>query len=378
MAGVGAAHRSDASRVPALKPSEIHAIDGSKTTRPEMVSEGTETGDNPNNSETDQSSVLDRRLHSSLAVQTSLPTSRTPIKPLSSLGSPERGRQPTSPHRARQPHTVSPGLPFQLSPRVHSPASSQIFERSVQEDIAPAQASPSIPSHIITENHIPPILDASSEALTDDKLDPDSVEIVTHNYHQPASLPVTGACIEHPLPHGWNDETLSNIHTEADDSVSNNGTLDPTDIKRLSFVSFADLVHGEQAAESTEYRSNRNSMHMVGAQIPNFSPLGNRNRSCSPLHSPTSSRGLGTSPPTSMSSPPRTFDASPHRAARIPGSPGLGNCSPPPCLGGELNVETMRQALRRTESGDLGGWRSQPMSATDGGDHALDREQPSN
>ena len=374
MAGVGAAHRGDASRVPSLKPAEGLGVDESETTRPKLVNEGTSTEDDPMNSQPDQASASERQISSSLAVETSLPASwPTATKPLSS---PARGRQPISPHRARQPHMASPGPPFQLSPRVHSPASSQIFERSVQEDIAPAQASPSIPSHIMTENHIPPILDASSEALTDEKLDPDSVEIVTHNYHQPASLPVTGAYMDLSLPHVWNDEVASNIHTEPDDSISYHGALDSADIKRLSFVSFADLVHGEQAtAESTEYPSNRNSMHLVGAQIPSFGHFGSRNRSCSPLHSPTSSRGLGTSPPTSMSSPPRALDASPHRAARIPASPGLGNCSPPPCFGGELNVETMRQALRRTESGDLGGWRSQPMSAVDSGDHALDREQ---
>lgn len=69
------------------------------------------------------------------------------------------------------------------SPGLHSPASSQIFERDVQEP----EPSPAIPAHIKTEDHIPPALDASSLAITDDHLNPDEVEIVMHSAHQPAS-----------------------------------------------------------------------------------------------------------------------------------------------------------------------------------------------
>lgn len=343
--------------------------------RPGVDSEGIASHtSNTDNSEpkagVEVDSLPERLSRSRPAVETGLPALSPTAMNMSALHSTESSLHPISPHRAKQPHMASPGLPFQLSPRVHSPASSQIFERSVQEDMAPAQASPSIPSHIMTENHIPPILEASSAALTDDKLDPGSVEIVTHNYHQPASLPVMGAHMDHSLPHPWHDDAASNVHTETEDSASIYGALDSPDVKRLSFVSFADLVHGEQVAESTEYRSNRNSMHMGS-----FGHLGSRNRSISPLHSPTSSRGLGTSPPTSMSSPPRAMDASPHRTGRFPGSPGLCACSPTPPFGGELSVETMRQALRKTESGDLGGCRSQPMSAVGSGDNVLDREQ---
>lgn len=288
----------------------------------------------------------------------------------------EPGRRSVSPHRARQPHTASPGLPVPPSPRMHSPASSQIFERSVQEDIVPAQSSPSIPSHIKTENHIPPILDASSATITDDRLDPDSVEIVTHNSHHP----VSNAPSDQAMHGSWHEheDTALNAPIEAEDSASNYGALDSSDIKRLSFVSFADLLHGEHA-ETTDDPSNSNTAQPPGGQhIPNAGHhLGVRNRSPSPVNSPTSSHGLGTSPPTSMSSPLRANEASPHCAIRAPSSPGLSGCSPPPsAVGGELNVETMRQALRRTESGDLGGGsRSQPMSAVGTGDSTLDRER---
>lgn len=69
------------------------------------------------------------------------------------------------------------------SPGLHSPASSQIFERNVQEP----EPSPAIPAHIKTEDHIPAALDASSLAITDDHLNPDEVEIVMHAAHQPAA-----------------------------------------------------------------------------------------------------------------------------------------------------------------------------------------------
>ena len=297
-----------------------------------------------------------------------------PVSP-PNLDTLEPGRRSVSPHRARQSHTTSPGLPIQPSPRMHSPASSQIFERNVQEDIVPAQASPSIPSHIKTENHIPPILDASSATITDDRLDPDAVEIITHSSHHLVANTQNDHAVMHGSWHEHEDAVLS-APIEAEDSVSNYGALDSADIKRLSFVSFADLLHGEHA-EITDVTPNPNATQSSGGG-PNLNPghLGARNRSPSPVHSPTSSHGLGTSPPTSMSSPLRANETSPHGAIRAPSSPGLSGCSPPPSVvGGELNVETMRQALRRTESGDLGGYRSQPMSAVGTGDNTLDRER---
>ena len=74
------------------------------------------------------------------------------------------------------------------SPGLHSPASSQIFERNVQEP----EPSPAIPAHIKTEDHIPAALDASSLAITDNQLNPDEVEIVMHAAHQPAAAVSAG------------------------------------------------------------------------------------------------------------------------------------------------------------------------------------------
>ena len=273
----------------------------------------------------------------------------------------------------------SPALAgYSSSPRLHSPASSQIFERNVQEDVLPPQASPHLPSHIITENHIPPALDASSAAITNEGLDPDSVEIVTHATHQPASVTITGAISEHPMTssfHGTSsfhdDLGYGHRHALHDDNTSNYGTLDSADVRRLSFVSFADVVHAEHAehADVAEDHSRRKSSHLANLTS---NAMHEAPRSPSPMRSPVSSHGFGTSPPTSGSTSVKGLEASPNRGGRGPGSP-LPPHSPP--LGGELNVETMRQALRKTGSGDLSGARSQPMSAV-GNDDGTFMDKP--
>ncbi|KAK2812148.1 hypothetical protein FQN50_001505 [Emmonsiellopsis sp. PD_5] len=307
----------------------------------------------------------------------SILTPITTMRPVSPLGSRNSSRPSASPHRARNTY-ISPSSPNRAfrsaSPRMHSPASSQIFERDVQEDITPAQASPSIPSHIMTENHIPPILEASSAALTDDRLDPDSVEIVTHNFHQPAALSVTGAGpTEHSMTSSWHEDLSPHIPPDVEDFASKYGSLEPADVRRLSFISFADVVHGEHAAES-DHISNRDSVYLAGLST-NAASLAAHNRSPSPIRSPVSSHGFGTSPPTSVSPSTKGVESSPSRGGGHPaGSPRLCGHSPPPgTFGGELNIETMRQALRRTGSGDFGGYRSQPMSAVGNDDGTYDR-----
>lgn len=250
-----------------------------------------------------------------------------------------------TPKYMRQPS--SPDSSSHLPPRMHSPAS-QIFERDVQEDIVSAQASPSIPAHIRTENYIPPVLEASSAAITDDHLDPDSVEIVTHSLHQPAG----GASGEQSMASSGIDHLLSQPTT--DEFPSSYGALETTDVRRLSFISFADVVNAEQAET--------NEAHPGAASRER---LGDLNRSPSPLRSP-SSHGLGTSPPTSVATSFKGPDMSPTRF-------GVASSTQSPVsssFGGDLNVETMRQALRKTASGDLG-ITSQAASTI--GDDPLDR-----
>lgn len=296
--------------------------------------------------------------------------------PASPSGGLDPIRSSASPSRARYPytHTSSPGRSVeQRSPSLRSPAS-QIFERNVQEDLTPAQTSPGIPSHIMTENHIPPILEASSVAITDKRLDPDSVEIVTPNVHQPAALAVTGtSTADQSLSSSWHEDAHQNTF-EGAETASIYGTLDSSDVKRLSFISFADVVNAEHA-ENNEV-GNSDSTRIAGLNNASAA-LAAQNRSPSPARSPVSSRGFGTSPPTSLSPSLKGLETSPNRASRgitsplpiphSPHSPFSGN------FGGEVNVETMRQALRRTGSGDLSGVRSRALSMADNDEGAFDR-----
>jgi hypothetical protein len=242
-------------------------------------------------------------------------------------------------------HPSSPESSTHLPPRIHSPAS-QIFERDVQEDIVPVQASPSIPAHIRTENYIPPVLEASSAAITDDRLDPDSVEIVTHSLHQPAGA--TSA--EQSMSSSIDAHLLS--QTDTDEHSSSYGAFDTTDVRRLSFISFADVVNAEHAET--------NESHLGGVSRER---LGDPNHPPSPLRSPSSSHALSTSPPSSIATSFKGPDLSP---TRFPASSAQSPVSS--SFGGDLNVETMRQALRKTGSGDLGGGMTSQAVSTIGDD----------
>jgi hypothetical protein len=228
-------------------------------------------------------------------------------------------------------------------------------------------SSPAIPTHIQTENYIPPVLDDASEAITNEKLDPDTVEIVTHTSHQPASVTVTGASGGATSPYDqMASEWAAELASFADrvglppDSASNYGSLESADVRRLSFISFADVVQAEHGNQ-TGIPGSRDSIHMVGLTSLPSAAL---NRSPSPIRSPVSSQGQGTSPPTSNPGSMKGFEMSPSRKPF--GSPkhGQQNLAAP---GGDLNIETMRQALRRTGSTDLSNFRpSNPVSPIDG------------
>lgn len=286
------------------------------------------------------------------------PVRRTPGSPI------QTGMMPSSPGGG--------GRNLSSSPRVSSPAGSQIFERDVQESNAIIPNSPAIPSHVRTENHIPSVLCASSEAITDDHLDPDSVEIITHSSHQPAAFTVTGVPASPGAPGSdavgsWADELASFSDRDLTDSASNYGSFDATDVRRLSFISFADVVQSEHSgppAGSIMSGSQRDSIHLAG--LTSLASVGiNANRSPSPIRSPVSSAGggPGTSPPTSKSGSVKGLDLSP---ARKPlGSPTSAHHHPL-APGGELNIETMSQALRRTGSRDMSSFRSVPTSPVEG------------
>ncbi|KAL1983083.1 hypothetical protein VTN96DRAFT_496 [Rasamsonia emersonii] len=324
----------------------------------------------------DQQQYIDETRTTSIA---SSPSNQlTAMEPISPLYATDFARPTTSPHIAKNSYRSppSPGrVIYSASPRIHSPASSQIFERSVQEDILPVQASPSIPSHIMTDNHIPPILEASSAAITDDRLDPDSIEIITHAIHQPAAVTVTGTgAVNQSAASSWHEDVAA-VPVRNEDSVSNYGALDSADIRRLSFISFADVVHAEHIENSDQF-SSRDSLHNLAlSTYP--AALTAHNRSPSPMRSPVSSHRLSTSPPTSASLSSKGLETSLSRGRSRPGSPlSLPLHSPPSgasgSFHGELNIETMRQALRRTGSADMSAIRSVQLSAI-GDDEAPDR-----
>ncbi|TPX10769.1 uncharacterized protein E0L32_008338 [Thyridium curvatum] len=251
------------------------------------------------------------------------------------------------------------------SPRLASPAGSQIFERDVQESAVLMPNSPAIPSHISTENHIPPVLDASSEAITDNHLDPDSVEIITHTAHQPAAVTVSEALTHDSSSNvgaaSWTDE-LAAFSADKEDSASNYGSFDTNDVRRLSFISFADVVQAEQVSSHTGASASRDSMHLAG--LTSLASAG-ANRSPSPIRSPVSSQGgPGTSPPTSKSGSIKGLEMSPVRKPL--GSPTASATTPHMTAGGEISIETMSQALRRTGSRDLSAVRSLPTSPIEG------------
>lgn len=300
----------------------------------------------------------------------------SPVSPISCVGS-EISRTPNVSDRPKYAykHPSSPGATSPLPLRLHSPAS-QIFERSVQEDIVPLQASPSIPAHIRTENYIPSVLEASSAAITDEQLDPDSVEIVTHSVHQPAALAASAnatapSTADQSLTSSGILEQTAAHPSDIDEVSSTYGASDIHDIRRLSFISFADVVNAEHA-ETNEVGLGREPQQ--GTTITGYPfASGSNNRSPSPLLSPASSHALGTSPPTSITTSVKGLEMSPNSGYRAPGSPLTGAHSPmSSSFGGELNVETMRQALRRTGSGDLGALISQGASNLDS-DEPLDR-----
>jgi hypothetical protein len=256
----------------------------------------------------------------------------------------------------------SPQRGVSSSPRMSSPARSQIFERDVDSGIL-KPSSPAIPGHIQTENHIPPVLNEASDAIVDKNLDPDSVEIVTHASHQPASAAVTGAHGATPYeqaPSDWTDQlaNLDESQIASFENASHYGSLDAADVKRLSFISFADVVQSEHPAMAGPGGS-RESVNIGGLTSLQSVAM---NRSPSPIRSPVSSQGgPGTSPPTSNPGSFVGVEMSPPRKPM--GSPGSTQNL---ASSGDLNIETMSQALRRTGSRDFNSVRSLPQSPIEG------------
>jgi hypothetical protein len=288
---------------------------------------------------------------------------------------------PVSPPKQQYNSSMAAASPSRIrssSPRMQSPASSEIFERSVQEPVPIStlqnELSPAhIPNHVLTEDHIPAALEASAEAITSSSLNADEVEIVTATSHQPAALSLESSIAgdissshNHHMPsllhqafegseHAASSGFLPLPTNPEDDSANSYGALDPNDVRRLSFISFADVVNSEHAHPATtgDIAGSRDSLHM--------SSLPSQDRTTSPLRSASSTYSSGViTPPLTLGQSyqtPLTADQSPVRSLPI-GSPS----GPTSTTHGELTIETMRQAVRKTASGDLSGVRSANLS----------------
>ncbi|KAA8913529.1 hypothetical protein FN846DRAFT_103059 [Sphaerosporella brunnea] len=280
-----------------------------------------------------QQAPMDTRLPDSVTAAAAAVTSPSSLSPkFPPSASPILAPRPTS-----APYSTS-------SPRALSTSSSMIFERNVQEHPnnphLPVPTSPAIPAHIQTENHIPPVLEASSLAITDRNCGVDEVEIVMHSAHQPAVLSVS------PSSSAYFSSLPDHIAAAA--SSAETTAEEFADRRRLSFISFADVVQAEQAEQFSDVltqHSSSSSPASRGSPVQSavdpiaISTINERlRRSPSPIR-------LGNSPPGSG------YGGS---GIAAPSSPDSLGAELPQQQRGELTIETMRQALRKTGSGDLG------------------------
>jgi len=295
---------------------------------------------------------------------------------------------PNSPSKHPYPSAVA--APSRLrsgSPRLHSPASSEIFERNVQEPVPistlQGEMDPAhIATHVITEDHIPPALEASAQAITSEELNPDEVEIVMSASHQPAAASVLEGSASHAdltqlhpptLQHQDSGESeRSSVqqsgsfpHGGEDDGTSNYGQLDPNDFRRLSFISFADVVQSEQQhlPSGVGETSSRDNLHMTGFPPSIASVAAHHDRATSPGSTHSHNHSLSGGAAGVMTPPLGTANHADQSPVRI-GSPAAASVQAGGGGGGhsgELHFETMRQAVRKTASGDLSG--PTPMGA---------------
>ncbi|EWC48879.1 hypothetical protein DRE_00184 [Drechslerella stenobrocha 248] len=266
-------------------------------------------------------------------------TSPTSVPPITTISPPETKvgtatnstTSPVSP--VRSSHFGSQRRSKNTSPRL---STSSIFERNVQDPSLPP-GSPSIPSHFSTENHIPAVLEATSLTITDSSVDPDRIEIVSSAAHHTV-LPHHPESYSNP----WAEESAHS----GDESIGQgyNSSLAAADKRRLSFISFADVVQAEneQASQSS---TNLDALPTKSPQQPQPQPQTAASlRSNSPIRTP----------PQLPYSPPGTglgiSDFSMEKDMSIPDRhSGTGAAT----THNEVTVETLSQALRKYGSTDL-------------------------
>ena len=129
-------------------------------------------------------------------------------------------------------------------------AASQIFERSVGGDPTTVLVpNGHVALHHLSEDLIPPALDASAETLTDASVDPDFVEVVTvGNLNQQQQVSNFNSACSSPQPQISASATFPNTAVSNTDNVEPGCAVCDQTQKRLSFVSYADLIQVESAS----------------------------------------------------------------------------------------------------------------------------------
>lgn len=171
------------------------------------------------------------------------PTLQAPIATkLTASMSPRHGTS----YGARSPQSEGSTVPLSQSPHPTLSAS-DIFERSVAAPDSPCPQEMAL--HHTQENLIPPVLDASAEAITNGTIELDQVKVVSLS--------------QSPHLHcdSFDDEDVRDDHSES--FYPENDDKAPPQ-RRLSFISFNDVIHAEETAPSngaTGDMSSPNQLH---------------------------------------------------------------------------------------------------------------------
>ncbi|KAK9390464.1 hypothetical protein V1515DRAFT_21658 [Lipomyces mesembrius] len=146
------------------------------------------------------------------------------------------------------------GSSIPSSPRVSSPDSSMIFERQVQDPVLTAS---DVPSHHHSENLIPPVLAASCEALTDESVDPEDVEVVSVARPYSNSIHRTNSAVSLASIASSAASFLA-VSPKSSSSTATSTAPPPTSgssTHRLSFYTYADVVHDALAPTDEKLQS---------------------------------------------------------------------------------------------------------------------------
>ncbi|KAF3922366.1 hypothetical protein AA313_de0201975 [Arthrobotrys entomopaga] len=280
------------------------------------------------------------------------PPTASGIPPITTISPPETKSANTGTNSTASPvspvrssHFGSQRRSKNTSPRL---STSSIFERNVQDPSLPP-GSPSIPSHFSTENHIPAVLEATSLTITDSSVDPDRVEIVSSTSHH--------TVLPHHHPESYSNPWAEDSAHSGDESIGHGYTssLASADKRRLSFISFADVVQAENeqaGCSSTNLESSQTSQQQPPPPPPPLQMQIQQSQQSAP--SLRSNSPLRT-PPHLPHSPPGTglglSDFSMEKDMSIPDrQSGTGSAA---ATHGEVTVQTLSQALRKHGSTDF-------------------------